>query len=373
MKPSGPVSKSDKKPLPIPLPTELPGALSLEGLPPSVLHSATVEALLQQVDDLTARLKVNLRRNSLLELDLKKAQENLEFLKQRNQSLEMKSLVEREKEMSAERRFAELSQRIKDLEGQLSHYELRLSQSLTESKSLRDQREELEKQTLRFQNLRKRVKSRLRNYLSKKTEALEKHSSQLARDLKVMQEKYQRDASRLEEVSSLLEASSQRLQEKEQEARALHVNHGKELAAQKAQAETEISELKAAVDQKQAKIQALQVELIESEGLFNSNIQLQDRLKSQKEYFELELASLQKDLRSYRTEAKSLALSKDELNAQLAEARGELKSKSEYIKNLEDQLQTAHMVLHRQQNLPGPEQTAASESDSSGQRPLENS
>lgn len=53
--------------IPIPLPTEVPPPPKLENIPTEILHSATVEMLIQQNEDLSSRLKVNLRRNSQLE------------------------------------------------------------------------------------------------------------------------------------------------------------------------------------------------------------------------------------------------------------------------------------------------------------------
>lgn len=53
--------------MPVPLPLEIPPPPNLSQLPAHILHSGTVETLLGQNDDLMARLKVNVRRNSLLE------------------------------------------------------------------------------------------------------------------------------------------------------------------------------------------------------------------------------------------------------------------------------------------------------------------
>lgn len=50
-----------------PLPLDLPPVPNLSSLPAHILHSGTVETLIGQNEDLMARLKVNIRRNSILE------------------------------------------------------------------------------------------------------------------------------------------------------------------------------------------------------------------------------------------------------------------------------------------------------------------
>lgn len=54
-------------PVSVPLPLDLPPIPNLATLPAHILHSGTVETLIGQNEDLMARLKVNIRRNSVLE------------------------------------------------------------------------------------------------------------------------------------------------------------------------------------------------------------------------------------------------------------------------------------------------------------------
>lgn len=51
----------------IPLPTDVPKPPQLRDVPVRVLHSATVETLIDHADDLSSRLKVHIRRNGQLE------------------------------------------------------------------------------------------------------------------------------------------------------------------------------------------------------------------------------------------------------------------------------------------------------------------
>ncbi len=352
MKPAGPVSKSNASPVPIPLPTELPDAPSLDALPPSVLHSATVETLLQQVDDLTARLKVNLRRNSLLEMDLKKSKDNLEFLKSRNQSLELKSLVEKEKQSRAEKRFEGLSSRIQELEGQLSVYEMRLSEALIQTHNLSSEKERLAKEALYLNTLKARIKSRLRNYLHRRTASLKEQVHALQVDLEGERTAAGNFRRRYEETSSVLTEMTQRLQDKEQELRKRELEFESHTSSLSSDLKAQIKSLEVSLNGQAEKASSLQAELIQAEDAFNRAIGLESRLKSQKEYYEIELGRLQKDLKAYRTEAKSLALEKSDLSLQLKEMRETLHTQSEYVKSLEDQLESAHLMLNAEKEKP---------------------
>ncbi len=84
--------------IPIPLPNELPAALNLQHLPSQVLHSSTVETLIGQNEDLMARLKVNLRRNSLLEQKLLQVEADLEAQKNKLEASEFETQIATEKE-----------------------------------------------------------------------------------------------------------------------------------------------------------------------------------------------------------------------------------------------------------------------------------
>ena len=84
--------------IPIPLPTEIPEPPSLDKLPLDVVHSATVEMLLQQNEDLSARLKVNIRRNSTQEQDILKLRREIHLLDQKIESLKAQNEIVKEKE-----------------------------------------------------------------------------------------------------------------------------------------------------------------------------------------------------------------------------------------------------------------------------------
>lgn len=113
------MSQKDIKLIPIPLPTEIPAPPSLENLPLDVIHSATVEMLLQQNDDLSSRLKVNIRRNSQQEQQILELKKQIHHLEQSNENLKAQNAIVKEKESiwtrQKEKRIGSLNPLVKKL------------------------------------------------------------------------------------------------------------------------------------------------------------------------------------------------------------------------------------------------------------------
>lgn len=101
------------------IPIELPPPPDLSNLPSHILHSGTVETLIGQNDDLMARLKVNIRRNSVLEqriLEYEHKHDELiranEALKSQVQIYEEKDILMREKAARTESKETSLREEI---------------------------------------------------------------------------------------------------------------------------------------------------------------------------------------------------------------------------------------------------------------------
>ncbi|MBO9667117.1 MAG: hypothetical protein J7501_09920 [Bdellovibrio sp.] len=82
----------------IPLPDELPKRADLSHLPKEILKSSTVENLISQNEDLMARLKVALRRLSLLETENQRMSEEANKIRLAQSSITDQILVWREKD-----------------------------------------------------------------------------------------------------------------------------------------------------------------------------------------------------------------------------------------------------------------------------------
>lgn len=81
------------------IPTDLPAAPDLSNIPAHVLHTGTIETLIGQNDDLMARLKVNIRRNSTLEQQIMAHERTQAQLMSTNSSLMSQLQILEEKEL----------------------------------------------------------------------------------------------------------------------------------------------------------------------------------------------------------------------------------------------------------------------------------
>ncbi|MDX9731664.1 MAG: hypothetical protein RBT63_07830 [Bdellovibrionales bacterium] len=110
---------SDNKPelpaLPtnIPLPTDVPPPPRLSDVPARVLHSATVETLLDHADDLSSRLKVHIRRNASLEGQIVELEETISDSENMRQTLLAQIEILREKDRSVADKQAALELKLK--------------------------------------------------------------------------------------------------------------------------------------------------------------------------------------------------------------------------------------------------------------------
>ena len=203
----------------------------------------------------------------------------------------------------------------------------------------------------KLQNLKTRIKSRLKNYLHKRTAALKEHNDSLQAELQVQSTLASSTKLRLEETSRHLQEVTQRLQQKETELREREREMEVEKAASHRELTTQIQSLEASQVDQQRKIESLTSELEASEGAFNKAVQLESRLNSLKESYEAEINRLQKDVRTFRMEAKSLALEKKEMTHQITEMKGQQTQQAQYIRHLEDQLESARLLLGKREKI----------------------
>lgn len=97
----GSMSEQDKNEfVPVPLPFQIPEPPDLSKVPLSVIHSATVETLISQTEDLSARLKVQIRRNAVLERRALELEENLKTSDKELQTIKRQQEILQEKDIS---------------------------------------------------------------------------------------------------------------------------------------------------------------------------------------------------------------------------------------------------------------------------------
>lgn len=135
----------------IPLPTEVPPPPRLQDVPARILHSATVETLLDHTEDLASRLKVHIRRNGQLEGQLIELETQIQDSELMRQTLLAQIEILREKDKSVADRTAAAEAKLKR-----SHDEADLAR--LEAKELLTKNRELQISAARAWSFRRRVK-----------------------------------------------------------------------------------------------------------------------------------------------------------------------------------------------------------------------
>lgn len=115
--------------VPIPLPSQIPEPPDLSKVPLSVLHSATVEALLSQTEDLMARLKVQIRRNAVLERRALDFEDKSQQLEKQMQTLQQQNEVLIEKEQFQSEKLKETQTQLEASQKEMSLLEIRYSEN----------------------------------------------------------------------------------------------------------------------------------------------------------------------------------------------------------------------------------------------------
>jgi chromosome segregation ATPase len=153
----------------IPIPTELPAAPDLKDLPTEVLHSGTVETLLQQNQDLMSRLSITIRRNAELEQELHKTHvEHQRMLRQKeafedetqlardsfhkvqSENLQLRTEIEKH-----EKDFARVYAEAQEIKGRIADFEKQASDAKDEAKST----------NVRYQSYRQKIRDKIRPYI----------------------------------------------------------------------------------------------------------------------------------------------------------------------------------------------------------------
>ena len=162
--------------IPVPLPVEVPEPPALDNLPLDVIHSATVEMLLQQNDDLASRLKVNIRRNSIQEQEILKLQRQLQELQRVSDNLKSQNELIKEKESLWQKQRQSKERQLKTNQEEIKLLELRYNELFTATKHKKKELyreiieknndiEELKKKIIARKQISERGKEKVREML----------------------------------------------------------------------------------------------------------------------------------------------------------------------------------------------------------------
>ena len=303
----------------VPLPNEIPNVPDFSSLPPSILHSGTVETLIAINDDLMARLKINIRRNSVLEgqiLELEKIQD--EFAMQ-NQSLAQQLELIREKGQ----RTDQLSTRIAQLQEEKRQLLSRIKNAAT-----------FKRRVVRW------VKPSLQKIAS---------SQAKLRQLETVLEN--REAQLSDTRARMLEAVTHiqnldKISAKDQ-ARIVEQYESKQLLLEK-ELERALSDSKSFREKAQRVEQATAAKANAENHLIlieRRNQELEARLQKQ-------IAQIQTEASQYRQEAKGLAIENLELNRNLNDKMIQAENQSASLERIQDQFESLQaLYLESQKRL----------------------
>lgn len=135
----------------VPLPTDVPPPPRMSDVPARIMHSATVETLIDHADDLSSRLKVHIRRNGQLEGQIIELQDQLNESEMMRRTVLSQIEILREKDKAVAEKHAALEQRL-----ERSGEELELAR--LESKELGQRNRDLQVSSNRAWAYRRRVK-----------------------------------------------------------------------------------------------------------------------------------------------------------------------------------------------------------------------
>lgn len=290
--------------VPVPLPFQIPEPPDLSKIPLSVIHSATVETLISQTEDLSARLKVQIRRNAVMERRALELEENTKNQEKQVFNLQQQLEIVSEKESTH-------TDKIKNLEATLSHY-----------------KSEVELLEVRYAEQTQFQRAESANYSSKITD-LEKQVAELSRLLPLEKENFKL-ADENSFFKTKIEELCNHLQNKESEIRDLKEHTIKlesylnektsENTHLKKQFETQSLEMKKQID--------IHNKIIEEKSELENIIILKDREK------EHSVSTITNELMTHRQELKQIQMAYRSLQSERTQIESQLRSSEESLNSL---------------------------------------
>ncbi len=158
--------------MPIPLPLEIPSPPNLSQLPAHILHSGTVETLIGQNEDLMARLKVNIRRNSILEQQIMEQDRQAAELKHTQSTLIAQYQILQEKDASLRDRSQSFDLKTAELQSEIASLQDLILLMETKVSAAEERRDELHAGLKFERSYRRRIRAWVRPLINKLGEQL---------------------------------------------------------------------------------------------------------------------------------------------------------------------------------------------------------
>lgn len=341
----------------IALPNELPPPPDLTRLPQNILRSGAVETLIQQNEDLMARLAVNLRKISWLENQVMEIHQEKDLAAQAYGNLKDQLAIVQEKARSvAERKerhhseFQKLEERIKILELECSELYTRLKEKEAQWELAQARHQ---KHIQRLEKYRRGMRVAIERLRQKEKEAVEVTGEEFAR-LTREREQIRSIADQLQiersEIAKKLGQASEYIQ-------SLSQKHGEDQRALVEQYEAKLQNAQNQEQDLRRQVEDLSQRLNDNDVLREKNIELENSLillKRKRDELQGDLdgqlQQLQSQVSYYRTEAKTL---KSQQGSWLEE-REELKIKArrsdDEVTKLTEQVENIQVLWREQQN-----------------------
>lgn len=310
--------------------------LDLSDIPEKILHTATVEALIAQNEDLMARLKMYIRRNSILEQETQHINQKNKTLKQTLSKREDQSLIWGQKDQAWRNKLQSLEDKIKQSNNDTDTAQMRYSQ-LYETFQLKQQE---------FSNLKKILQEKVNNNknnferkqieLSEKNKKLQKNIEELTAHIASQKKKHEADQVKLVTIHEADQVKLVTIHEKERNKMDATIN---KLTIQKMEFESATQ-----------KLNKSQVELTEQKVILeNELIEDKRRKKEIAKKLQSEISELQEQLTFFRKESKTLKLQLQKKEELLTVMNNHEQSLQEKVKQQRVQLENLQVLWKQKQ------------------------
>ncbi len=286
----------------IPLPDEIPPPPRLSSLPPQILHSGTVETLIGQNEDLMARLKVNLRRNAILEQQILKLEKHAADIRHAHVSLQDQTRIVLEK-----------------------------------SKGWQKKADQLENRLYENENLQESIKTKEQAKLGHWIEQVKKIKLAAATEVATRDVQIRDLRTRIEELSQHLGSRERTWQADQAFLVDKYESQLKQLTENKQQLEGDLIFFK----DRATKIDDATQKQVEAE---NRAILFERKTKELEKKINFEVHELQTQTARYRGEAKMLASELESLRAETTQIRQHAESCEKENTHLKDQLESLQIL-----------------------------
>ncbi len=359
--------------IPIPLPTEVPPPPSLDNIPLDILHSATVEMLIQQNEDLSSRLKVNIRRNSQLEQRILTQERNIAELNRKRENVLAQIEIIKEKEKIWSTQKKEQHQQTESLNKELDLIELRYNElyATSKHKDKARQQELIEKQKTIVElqgkleilhRVRVRAKEKLRQFLIDMAQGLhksDKHVRQSESSNRLLKRSFsdlkneiiEKENFFREQLQNLKKASQDSLRQLDQRVTDLKESN-RILEEQKQEQQSELDQLQTQLHEEKKNRIRLQRTNEELNEMKNERIRLKREMADLKESLDQRQTQQSEALRKLKIELSNREQADQKNKETLSESEKTILALSKDNRELSDQLASIQKLwMEAQQKL----------------------